>query len=67
MTLDASTKMLETSSGYTDTTSVDISLKSSPLTKSQSHKVLDEVKAGIRHHPLVITQALIATGDWTLA
>lgn len=65
MTLDASTKMLETSSGYTDTTSVDTSLKSSPLTKSQAHKLLNEVKAGVHHHPLMVTQALITTGDWT--
>lgn len=65
MSLDNDTKTQQTSSGYTDTTSVDTYKKDSPLTKSQAHKLLNEVKEGIRHNPVLVTQALITTGDWT--
>ena len=65
MNSDADTKILETANGYTDSTSVTTSEKNYTLTKSQAHKLLNEVKEGIRHHPLLVTQALIATGDWT--
>ena len=65
MNLDNDTKTQETANGYTDSTSVTTSERSYTLTKSQAHKLLNEVKEGIRHHPLMVTQALITTGDWT--
>ena len=65
MNLDNDTKTQETANGYTDSTSVTTSEKSYTLTKSQAHKLLNEVKGGIRHNPILVTQALIATGDWT--
>lgn len=65
MSLDNDTNKQQTSSGYIDTTSVDTYKRSSSLTKSQAHKLLNEVKEGIRHNPVLVTQALIATGDWT--
>ena len=65
MNLEHDTNKQETSSGYTDSTSADTYLRKSSLTKSQAHKLLNEAKEGIHHHPLLVTQALIATGDWT--
>ena len=65
MNLDNDTKILETANGDTDSTSVTTLERSYTLTKSQAHKLLNETKEGIHHHPLLVTQALIATGDWT--
>ena len=63
---------LETSTEILETVSTDTSLKKYRehwntylLSKQQAHKVLDEVKAGVYHHPLLVTKALITTGDWT--
>ena len=66
MNYDNDTKTQQTSSGCTDITSVQPSERSYLLTKSQAHKLLNEVKAGVNHHPVLVTQALIATGDWIL-
>ena len=65
MSLEHDTNRLATASGYTDTTSADTSLRDLSLTKSMAHKLLNEVKAGVHHHPVLVTQALIATGDWS--
>ena len=65
MNLGNDIKTPETANGYTDSTSVTTSEKNYTLTKSQAHKLLNEVKEGIRHNPILVTQALIATGDWT--
>ena len=63
---------LETSTETQVTVSTDTSLRKYRehwntylLSKQQAHKVLDEVKAGVYHHPLLVTKALITTGDWT--
>ena len=65
MNLETSTEILETVSGDTSLKKYREHWNISLLSKQQAHKVLDEVKAGVRHHPVLVTQALIATGDWT--
>jgi hypothetical protein len=36
------------------------------LSKEQAHHILTGHKAGVKYHPVIITQALIATGDLTM-
>ena len=63
MNYATSTETVETVS--TDTSSRKSSVCwSTSMSKEQAHKLLNEVKAGVRHHPLQVTKALIATGDW---
>ena len=64
MNTDADTKTLANLSGYTSSTSAESFMSTMSLTKSMAHKLLNEVKAGIYHPPLRVTQALITTGDW---
>lgn len=33
------------------------------MTKEEAHKVLDALREGIWQHPVLVTQALVATGD----
>ena len=33
------------------------------MTKEEAHKILDAHKQGIWQHPVLVTQALIVTGD----
>ena len=65
MNLETSTEILETVSTDTSTKKYSEYWNTSTLSKQQAHKVLDEVKAGVYHHPLLVTKALITTGDWT--
>ena len=64
MTYAESTNKTQTYDGYTAITNVNTSTNITFLTKQEAHQLLNEVKAGIHHHPLRVTQALIATGDW---
>ena len=64
MTYDRSTEILETASTDTSLKKYREHWNTYLLSKQQAHKVLDEVKAGVRHHPLLVTKALITTGDW---
>ena len=65
MTYDRSTEILETASTDTSMKKYSEHWNTYLLSKQQAHKVLDEVKAGVYHHPLLVTKALITTGDWT--
>ena len=57
------TKTLENSSGNTDSTSASQYLRDMNLNKSTAHKILNEVKLGVYHHPVTVTHALLITGD----
>jgi hypothetical protein len=37
------------------------------MTREQAKQILDRQKAGARQHPVLVTQALIATGDLYMA
>ena len=63
MNLDADTKTLVTPNGDTDSMKPRPSLSTTPLHKSMAHKILNEVKLGVYHHPVTVTQALLITGD----
>ena len=63
MNSDADTKTLVKSSGYTDSMKPRPFLSTTPLHKSMAHKILNEVKLGVYHHPVTVTQALLVTGD----
>ena len=39
------------------------SLISLPLSKKEAHALLSAQRAGVWHHPLLVTQALLMTGD----
>ena len=65
MTYDRSTETQVTASTDTSLKKYSEYWNTSTLSKQQAHKVLDEVKAGVYHHPLLVTKALITTGDWT--
>jgi hypothetical protein len=34
-----------------------------PMTREQAKQILDKQKAGARQHPVLVTQALMASGD----
>ena len=57
------TKTLVTPNGDTDSMSARPFLSTTPLHKSMAHKILNEVKLGVYHHPVTVTQALLVTGD----
>ena len=57
------TKIPEKPSGYTDSMSASQYLNITPLSKSIAHKILNEVKLGVYHHPVTVTHALLITGD----
>ena len=63
MNSDADTKTLVTLNGDTDSMKPRPSLSTTPLHKSMAHKILNEVKLGVYHHPVTVTQALLVTGD----
>ena len=65
MNLETSTETQVTASTDTSTRKYSEHWNTYLLSKQQAHKVLDEVKAGVYHHPLLVTKALITTGDWT--
>ena len=37
------------------------------MTREQAKQILDKQKAGARQHPVLVTQALVATGDLWMA
>jgi hypothetical protein len=48
---------------YLPTQDVVRSQISSPLSKKDAHALLDAQRAGVWTHPLLVTQALLVTGD----
>ena len=42
------------------------SLISLPLSKKDAHTLLNAQRAGVWHHPLLVTQALLMTGDMSM-
>lgn len=57
------TKILVKPSGNTDSMSASPYLNTTTLSKSIAHKILNEVKLGVYHHPVTVTHALLITGD----
>ena len=57
------TKTLVTLNGDSDSMKPRPSLSTTPLHKQTAHKILNEVKLGVYHHPVTVTQALLITGD----
>jgi len=37
------------------------------MTREQAKQILDKQKSGARQHPVLVTQALVATGDLWMA
>lgn len=64
MSLEKSTETQVKSSGYIGLMNVTTYARDTSLTISQARWILDQVKEGKHQHPILVTQALITTGDW---
>jgi hypothetical protein len=64
MNSKADTDQLVTSDGSTEQMKPQTSLTDYVMPKELAHKILNRIKDGEIYNPVIVTRALLATGDW---
>jgi hypothetical protein len=64
MSLKTDTDQLVRPDGCTDSMKLQQSSTDFVMPKELAHKILNRVKDGEIYNPVIVTRALLATGDW---